>query len=124
MKITEKDVINYLEKNGKLFEIRTWNVYDGEYVDEKDEIARHFSSDSDCKGVVAGKMTYLYEEGKCVSSFVGEREEVVLSAKGYGCECGHFPKGTLGYYLHGSFDDNLLKMIGVEISDDIYIIRY
>lgn len=117
--INDEKVITYLEDNGKLFKKGTWDIYSARYWDR--ELADHINADANCKGVVRGEHISLEEErnGEFLDTFHGCENKLLLTAQGYGCDCGHFPAGTLGYYIEGTFSDILLDLIGIHVDVNI-----
>ena len=115
MNINDEKVINYLENNGNLFEIGTWNNYAGMYLDTGNILADHLAS-GECEGIVKNDNIELHEqrEKEFLSTFEGCEDVVMLTASGYSCQCGKF-SNTLGYYIKGAFSDILLDIVGIDI---------
>lgn len=116
--VNDQKVIEYIEQNGKLCQRGTWSVYGADYQDCRGELARHFSSDGDGCKVIKGDNITIDEtrRGKFLDTFHGNEDVLLMEVHGYGCECGEYEVGELGYYIKETFNDMLLNILGININ--------
>ena len=57
-------------------------------------------------------------EGEFLDTFNGLEDVVVLTATGYGCECGEYP-GNLGYSTKRPFSEVVLDILDADIDVSI-----
>lgn len=115
--INDQKVIDYIENNGELCQRGEWSEYSADYDDQYGDLAQHFSADGDNCKVIKGDKITLNEErrGKFLDTYNGNEEVLVMETHGYGCACGEYEIGELGYYINSSFSDMLLDIIGIHI---------
>lgn len=115
--VNDQQVIAYIEQNGKLCQRGEWSVYAADYQDPFDELKRHVSADGDGCKVVQGDNVTIDEtrRGKFLDTFQGNEEILLMEVHGYGCACGEYEIGEIGYYIHETFQEMLLNILDVNI---------
>lgn len=118
LNVNDQKVIDYIEKNGNLCQKGHWNIYLGDYNDEYSDLGIHFSSHGDNCNVVKGDNITIDEarRGRFLDTFSGSEDLLVMEVQGYGCACGKYEIGELGYYIKESFSNILLDIIGLDVN--------
>lgn len=122
MNINDQKVIDYIESNGKLCERGEWNNYSADYEDYCGDLAQHFS-EGGCT-VIKGDDIEIQEarRGEFLDTFSGCKDVLVMELHGYGCACGEYGVGELGYYIKETFQEMLLNIQNINI--DVNLTRY
>lgn len=115
MNINDQRVIEYIEEHGDLCQRGTWDMYYARYG-RKDELNKHFLEEG-CS-VIRGEKIEIDEmsHGKFLDTYSGYEDIVMMEIHGYGCKCGKYEVGELGYYIEETFQQMILSILGININ--------
>lgn len=124
MDINDQKVINYIENNGKLCKRGTWCNYAVDYDDYDNELERHFS-EYGCT-IIKSDNIEIQEarHGEFMDTFSGCKDTLTMELHGYGCACGEYEIGEIGYYIKETFQKMILNIIDADADVNVNLTRY